>query len=129
MRFKVDCKKVNWKKIRWVRFKKKSPNTCFIKYDFDEEFQAIQLTGIKTGRSTSVNSQNDKLQRQYQAIKLPISAANKKDLLDLHVCKAGFTPTEFHEYYKTQPSQQNKADRLSLPDVLEYDSVTDTDNE
>ena len=32
------------------------------------------------------------------------------------MCKAGITPTEFHEYYKTQPSQQNKADRLSLPD-------------
>ena len=95
-------------------FGKKSPNTCFIKYEFDEEFQAIQLTGIKRGRITDVSSQNDKLPRQYQAIKLPLLAAKKeKYLLDLLVCKAGITPTEFQKYYKTQPSQQKKADILS----------------
>ena len=126
VRTTVDGKKVNWRKIRWMRFEKESPNTCFIKYDFDEEFQAIQLTGIKRGRSTDVSSPNDKLPRRYQA-KLPISAAKKKDLVDL--CKAGIIPTEFHEYYKTLPSQQNKADRLPLPDVLESDSDSDTDNE
>ena len=109
-----------------MRFEKESPNTCFIKYDFDKEFQAIQLTGIKRGRSTDASSPNDKLPRGYQA-KPPISAAKKKDLVDL--CKAGIIPTEFHDYYKTLPSQQNKADRLPLPDALESDSDSETDNE
>ena len=63
-----------------MSFGRKSPNTCFIKYDADEEFQAIQLTGIKRERITDVSAQNDKLPRQYQAIKLPILAAKKKNI-------------------------------------------------
>ena len=122
----MDGKKINWTKIRWMRFQKESPNTCFIKYELDEEFQAIQLTGIKRGRSTDVTSTSDKLPRRYHA-KLPISAAKKKDLVDL--CKSGIIPTEFHDYYKTLPALQNKADRLPSPDVLESDSDSDTDNE
>ncbi|MEW8545290.1 MAG: hypothetical protein AB2693_17345 [Candidatus Thiodiazotropha sp.] len=122
----VDGKKINWRKIRWMRFQKETPNTCLIKYDLDEEFQAIQLTGIKRGRSTDVSSTSEKLPRRYQS-KLPISAAKKKDLVDL--CKAGIIPTEFHEYYMTLTSQQNKADRLPSPDILESNSDSDTDNE
>ena len=45
-------------------------------FKFDEEFQAIPLTGIKRGRSTDVSSISDELPRMYQA-KLPISAVNK----------------------------------------------------
>ena len=77
----MDGKKVNWTKIQWMRFQKESPNICFIKYELDEEFQVIQLTGIKPGRST-VTFTSDKLPRRYHA-KLPIPAAKKKDLVDL----------------------------------------------
>ena len=49
MRTTVDGKKFNWRNIRWMRFEIESPNSCFIKYDYDEEFQAIQLTRVKRG--------------------------------------------------------------------------------
>ena len=91
----MDGEKVNWTKIRWMRFQKESSNICFIKYELDEEFQAIQLTGIKRERSTDVTSTSDKLPKRYYA-KLPLSAAKKKDLVGL--CKFGIIPTEFHDF-------------------------------
>ena len=48
-------------------------------FEFDEDIQAIPLTGIKRGRCTDVSSISDKLPRMYQA-KLPISAVNKNGL-------------------------------------------------
>lgn len=122
----VDGKKVNWTKLRWMRFRKDNPDMCFFKYDFDEEFQCLKLTGSKRGRSMDVGPTSESMPRRYKS-KIPISAAKKKDLVQL--CKSGVIPSEFHEFYKNLPSQQSIPDRLPLPDVLESDSGSDTDGD
>ena len=79
------------------------------------------MTGINRGRCTDATS------CQVISSQAAHISCKKGDLVDLR--KAGIIPTECHEHYKTLPSQQNNADRLPLPDVLESDSDSDTDNE
>ena len=124
VRMTTEGKKVNWTKIRWMRFQKDIPDTCFIKYEYDEEFQSIKVTGSKRGCGLDVVP-SEPLPTRYVS-KLPISAAKKKDLLNL--CKSGVIPSEFHIFYKSLPSQQSVRDRLPEPDILE-NSDNDTDAE
>ena len=105
---------------------KESPDTCLIKYEYDEEFMSINLTGAKRSRTTDVPVSSDELPLRYKS-KLPISAAKKKDLLSL--CKSGIVPLEFHEYYKSLPSHKSVKDRLPEPDIQESNSDVDTDAE
>ena len=126
VRITTDGRRVNWTKFRWMRFEKASPDTCLIKYEYDEEFQSIKLTGTKRGRATDVAISGDELPQIYKT-KLSISAAKKKDLLDL--CKSGGVPSEFHDYYKSLPSHQSVKDRLPEPDIQESNSDVDTDAE
>lgn len=108
-----------------MRFQKDIPDTCFIKYEYGEEFQSIKVTGSKRGCGLDVPP-NDPRPTRYMS-KLPISAAKKKDLLNL--CKSGVIPSEFHNFYKCLPSQQSVKDRLPEPDILENNSDNDTDAE
>ena len=126
VRITTEGRRLNWTKIRWMRFMKESPDTCLIKYEYDEEFMSIKLTGAKRGRTTDVPVSSDELSRRYKS-KLPISAAKKMDLLSL--CKSGIVPLEFHEYYKSLPSHQSVKDRLPEPDIQESNSDVDTDAE
>lgn len=45
-------KKVQWTKIRWMRFMKADPEAVLIKYDIDDEFERVKLFGKKRGQPT-----------------------------------------------------------------------------
>lgn len=45
-------KKVQWTKIRWMRFMKADPEAVLIKYDLDDEFERVKLFGKKRGQPT-----------------------------------------------------------------------------
>ena len=53
--------RLNWTKIRWMHLMKESPDTCLIKYDYDNKFQSIKLTGAKRGPTTDVPVSSDEL--------------------------------------------------------------------
>ena len=126
VRITTEGRRLNWTKIRWMRLMKKSPDTCLIKYDYDNKFQSIKLTGAKRGPTTDVPVSSDELPQRYKS-KLPISAAKKKDLLSL--CKSSIVPSEFHEYYTSLPSHQSVKDQLPEPYIQESNSDVDTDVE
>jgi hypothetical protein len=75
---------------------------------------------VKCGGS----SESTELPRKYKS-KQPISAAKKKDLLTL--CRTGVIPSEYHEYFKTLPSNNSVNDKLPDTDI-EEDEV-DSDQE
>ncbi|MEW8548305.1 MAG: hypothetical protein AB2693_32780 [Candidatus Thiodiazotropha sp.] len=56
--------------------------------------------------------------------KLPISAAKKKDLLQM--CRTGVIPPEFHHFYESLPSSSSVPDKLGEPDTIEDESGIDT---
>ena len=89
-----------------MRFEKADPDSCLIKYTYDEEFQSIKLAGTKRGRASDVTI-SDELPQRYNS-KLPISAAKKKDLLA--ICKSGIVPLEYQEYCKSLRCQQMVTD-------------------
>ena len=64
--------------------------------------------------------------RKYDS-KLPISAAKKKDLMQM--CRKGVIPTEFHDFYESLPSNSSAPDKLGEPDTIEDESGNDTEDE
>ena len=112
--------KVMWTKMKWIRYLKSEPDACLFKYSMEEEFQKVKITGKKRQQQS-----DEGLTRKYQK-KIPISAAKKKDLMQL--CKSGVIPVEYHEYYKSLPSSNSSKDTLPEPDVME-DTSDDSDDD
>lgn len=82
---------------------KKESGTCYIKYDFDEEFQELRMYGTERGRTAeaaSVNVGGGGVPQKYKR-KLPISATKKKDWMQM--CKTGVIPPEFCNFHEKQP--------------------------
>lgn len=122
----TEGKKVIWNKIKWMRYMKSEPGSCFIKYDFEEEFQEIKVYGTKRGRAAEADTAKGGIPRKYKS-KLPISAAKKKDLMQM--CRTGVIPPEFHHFYESLPSSSSAPDKLGEPDTIEDESGNDTEDE
>ena len=90
--------RINWNNIRWVQVRKSSPDSIFLNYTFSEE----NFMEIKVSLKTRKTSNEKVLQAAYKA-KIPISAAKKKDLIQL--CDKGIIPEEFHAYYNSLPQK------------------------
>ena len=90
---------VQWLKIKWLQFQKSDPNLIFYKNDLrDEDFKIINvLSNRRSGRS---RSWNNTVPRKYDS-GIPLSAAKKKDLLDL--LAQGVIPTYYSNYIKNLP--------------------------
>jgi len=115
----VDAKgqRVQWMKIRWLRFRKSEPNDIFFKYQFDGDFRSMK---IKSSRKTKAATASVP---QLYLTKLSISSAKKADLVSL--CSDGTIPSEFHAYIKTLPDSNTIRDRLPDPDIIEDDVDSD----
>jgi hypothetical protein len=113
--------KVNWLKVKWIRVTKSNWKSIFVNYGFDES-RYIEI--LASDKSTSGRPQT--IANVLYGTKLCISAEKKKDLVSL--CTSGIIPSEFHQYYKSLPS--NKKTRDVLPDSdIEDDDNVDTDGE
>ena len=112
-------KKVNWLQIKWLRYQKTDPDNIQFKYNFDEDFRILRVSAASKKRRQSGNTELPRKYTNRQAI----SAAKKKDLVKL--CKTGVIPVEYHESYKSRPSNSNVADRLADTDVEEEEMDSD----
>ena len=79
--------------MKWIRFVSNDPDILYYKYNFDDEFQAVKVSGSSRGRKSV---ENVGLQQKYTS-KLPILAAKKRDLMPL--CHSGIIPEEYHAFY------------------------------
>ena len=115
MTFKSTGKKfgeVRWTDIRHIRYLKEDPDTIYIKYSFDDQFQSVCLLNKRTRKSKKIESCG----KAYDS-RLPISTKKKKDLLK--ACSEGIVPAEHHGFFSNLPSSEEVIDRLPEPDINE----------
>lgn len=104
--YKIDSSgnKVQWRKLKWLQFRKNDPDNAYLKYDFKTSTEFAEVTthkplrGLRGGKCIAPT-----LTPAYSS-KLPISAAKKKDLLSM--CTSGIIPQEFHSYYEGMASSK-----------------------
>ena len=98
----TDGRPVKWSDIVHFRYTRESPDSIYFKYDFDQNFKQIKVvSSTRTNRKMKKCSQS--LPKLYSSL-LPISAAKKKDLLNL--CKKEIIPSVHHHYYENLPSTE-----------------------
>ena len=120
--FKVatDGSKVNWTKIKVLRFEKQAENEIQFKYSYDEEvFSKIDVSKkLKRGDRQSKIS----LSRKYFE-KRPVSVEKKADLISL--CNNLVVPAIYRPFYEALPTSKTTKDCLPMPDCLEEDIDSD----
>nr|CAH7729952.1 unnamed protein product [Callosobruchus chinensis] len=97
----TNQEKVQWLKIKWMRFEKTDPYLIKYKYELsDEEFLLIDVAGRrKRGRQQGWSSYE--LSKKYSQ-RIPISLKKKNDLLFLLLTKV--IPTEYQQYIQDIPA-------------------------
>ena len=113
--------RVNWLKIKWLRYMKSEPDTLQFKYRVDEDFKVLKTRGT-SGRRGKLEG-TVKPSPRYKT-KITLAPAKKKDLLDL--CKMGVIPVEYHSFYQSLPSSHSTPDCLPESDI---EDQNDTDDE
>ena len=116
--------KVDWLKIRWMRFQKDRANQMFYKYSVDDnEFMVVNFSKKVRGRpqQTLIN----KLQCLYPEGRA-ISAAKYKDVTDL----LKYVPPVFHDFYRQLPHERRQnSGPEGADDIFEGDSEGISDSE
>lgn len=107
--------KVNWLKIKCLKFEKAYPHAIFYRYDHSSEYKKIDIQ--QRSRRNPI-TQNVELKQAYNAI-LPISIQKKNDLLKL--CRSGLIPDELHDWYKNLPANGS----LRQNDIFELEDEND----
>lgn len=106
----TDGSKVNWLKIKCLRFEKECPGIVQIRYDYEGSYLTLDTQSTKRGRLTrSRPSAADiteslfqiRLEKAYTQ-QLPLTKDKKKDLLNL--CRKKIIPEELHAWYESLPS-------------------------
>lgn len=94
--------KVQWLKIKWLRFEKSKPNIIQYKYNLnDTEFYEIDITQCNKRKVLCNDWKNIVLKPAYTK-QMPISEAKKNDLLFL--LEKRIIPPDYTNYIKSIPS-------------------------
>ncbi|KOB72465.1 Metalloendopeptidase [Operophtera brumata] len=104
----TDGSKVNWLKIKCLRFEKALPGVVQLRCNYDGPYLTMDTTS-KQGRGRQTRStpaavleaSEIRLEKAYKQA-LPISEAKKKEMLNL--CKKNIIPEELHPWYESLPS-------------------------
>ena len=65
---KVDCNgdKINWMKIKWLRFSKKDQGHILFKYCYDREFKKMRVIAVDEKRIPIVNLRGERFAKKVQ---------------------------------------------------------------
>ena len=101
--YKIDSSgnKIQWRKVKWLQFRKNDPDSVYIKYDFKRSTEFAEVITNKPLRGRRCIAPT--LTSAYSS-KQPISALKKRDLLSM--CKSGIIPQEFHSYFENMTSSK-----------------------
>ena len=121
---KVDSEgiKVNWMKIKWLRFFKNDAEHVLFKHKFGEDFKKMRVAEVDKKGMLTTSLRGRELQRKYKA-RQAISLTKNKDLLSL--CKSRVIPVEYHDFYKGLPTNAKVNDTLPSPDAEEDEQDSD----
>lgn len=96
----TNGEKVNWNKIKVLKFERKNSGTILYKTDYaDKTFSEINVRQNNRGKQTMTR---DIVLQPAFATSPPIPAKKKADLLSL--CKDLAIPTDFHQFYSNLPA-------------------------
>ena len=112
-----DGSKLQWLKVKALRFEKEKPGQIGYAYDHSGEFKMINTFG--RGRAPK----EVKLVPSYSS-RLPISKAKHADLMKL--CRTSIIPQEVHAWYENLPVAAAVEDCTTGPAV--EDSASDEDS-
>ena len=128
--YTTDGQKINWLKLKWLRFIKQKPNSFFCKQRLtDDEFMEVNV--VQQGRvresmrAQQVAASTPSLGSAYKE-SLPISSQKKKDLIQL--LDSGAIPEEYRAFYANLKCRRNVREALPEPDVDEGDPEDDVDD-
>ncbi|XP_072376507.1 uncharacterized protein [Diabrotica undecimpunctata] len=97
----TDKEKVQWLKIKWIRFEKKDPFLIKYKYNlYDDTFLTIDVSDTRKLRGRSQTWESLALTQKYFH-RLPVSQKKKKDLLSLLNC--GIIPQDYAHFINDIP--------------------------
>ncbi|XP_071477828.1 uncharacterized protein [Diadema antillarum] len=91
----VEGNKVQWMKLKHLRYEKASPLTIKFRYSFDDDFSELKVSA--SCRRMKV----PKLEMLYKDM-LKISSAKKSDLINL--CDTLVIPRVYHSFYRDLPA-------------------------
>jgi len=116
--------KVDWLRIRWMRFRKDQANQMLYKYSVDDnEFMVVNFS--KKCRGRPQHTWINKLQCLYPEGRA-ISAAKYKDITDL----LKYVPPVFHDFYRELPHERrHNSGPEDADDIFERDSEGISDTE
>jgi len=117
--------KVDWLRLRWMRFQKDRANQMFYKYSVDDnEFMVVNFG--KRGRGRRQHTQINKLQCLYPEGRAISAAAKYKDITDL----LKYVPPVFHDFYSELPHERRQnSGPEGADDIFERDSEGISDTE
>ena len=119
----VNGQRVNWLKVKWLRYIKGEEDTIFFKYRMNKpHFRQLKTRGASRRGLHTIHTQVSDIPCRYSA-RLPISAAKKADLLDL--CGVKVIPEKHHPFYYSLPCSSSAPDRLPEPDITEETDTSD----
>jgi hypothetical protein len=108
---------VQWLKIKWLSYQKKTPNIIRFKYNYDEDFCEICVNKGVRGRPSNVPVPLESLFSAPPAI----SRAKYEDLMFL--CNSLAIPQFYHDFYRGLTSDPDVRDALPEPDVTEMEEM------
>lgn len=98
----INKEKVQWLKIKWMRFEKCDPFLIKYKYElYGEDFLVIDVADKRRLRGRPQNWTSLELYNKYTQ-RLPVSEKKKDDLLSL--LRAGIIPNDYSQYINDIPS-------------------------
>lgn len=97
--------KVNWLKIKCLKYEKQNIDVISYRYDYNEEYKDIPIKQFcsRKNRKETLHVFEAGISTLYQR-QLPITEAKKKDLLTF--CKKNLIPPNLHSWYDNLPSSK-----------------------
>jgi predicted RNA binding protein with dsRBD fold (UPF0201 family) len=104
-------RKVQWLKIKRMRYEKEKPNIIFFSYDQDSEYRELHVRS----RGRPVKPAIENLFKKAIEISERKKKEQKKYILKL--CSTKVIPEAYHHWYRSLPSSKNKTVRVPEPQI------------
>ena len=117
--------KVQWLKMKWIRYGKREPSVMLFKYDYDEKFRRLQVKQATRGRASTAETTAHSSQ-SLQCLYDNSPEISKSNFNDLHLlCKSNAIPQPYHAFYdRLRYDEGESVDRLPEPDREEIQEPT-----
>ncbi|KAF2900061.1 hypothetical protein ILUMI_06123, partial [Ignelater luminosus] len=99
---------LNWKEVKWLRFKKATPNLMLYKTDFwDTDFQIIRTTERRGRIEVAVDKGT--CPKAYHGF-IPLDKNKYDDIMSMCDSKPSLIESTYHDFYKSLPHKGEQDD-------------------